>query len=340
MADNVQARDANGVIVTIRTKDTAGVQTEQVGNEAGSQVDGHSVTLGAIADAAWSGSGSASAIALLKDIAAHLRGSLTTTIGGSIASTNAAASQADGHSATLGATTDAAVTTSATGTVSAKLRGLVAILADVWDSTNHQLRTSAVTPVAEGDIVVGAKGAQQAWLASDGQTQHLDGILHPHPITRYTSGGTETGTVGNPDQVTQAALNRTVDNVSSGALIPFAATKAGTGAAQTLITAPSAGNHICIYKLAIINAAAVAVTPGIRNGSGGTDNLLTPLSANIGDGKNIGPTQGYIPLTGGGTPAALTTSAYALGAGTSVSYIGLYAIEADNAKDTATAALW
>lgn len=47
---------------------------------------------------------------------------------------------ANGADVAEGNTADAAVTTNAAGTVSAKLRGLVAILADVWDSTNHWLK--------------------------------------------------------------------------------------------------------------------------------------------------------------------------------------------------------
>jgi len=47
---------------------------------------------------------------------------------------------ADGNNVAKGAIADAAVTTNATGSVSGKLRGLVAILADVWDSTNHWFR--------------------------------------------------------------------------------------------------------------------------------------------------------------------------------------------------------
>jgi hypothetical protein len=46
---------------------------------------------------------------------------------------------ADGASVVEGATTDAAVTSNATGTISGKLRGLVAILADIWDSVNHRI---------------------------------------------------------------------------------------------------------------------------------------------------------------------------------------------------------
>lgn len=44
--------------------------------------------------------------------------------------------------ATVGDTADAAITTDAVGTLSGKLRGLVAILADVWDSASHFLKVS------------------------------------------------------------------------------------------------------------------------------------------------------------------------------------------------------
>lgn len=49
---------------------------------------------------------------------------------------------ADGADTAEGATTDAAVTTNTTGTLSGKLRGLVAILADVWNSGSHWLQVS------------------------------------------------------------------------------------------------------------------------------------------------------------------------------------------------------
>ena len=57
-----------------------------------------------------------------------------------------AAQETGGNLASLvtveGATGDAANTTGTTGTISGKLRGLVSILADVWDSVNHQLKVS------------------------------------------------------------------------------------------------------------------------------------------------------------------------------------------------------
>lgn len=51
-----------------------------------------------------------------------------------------AATIANGDDVALGATTDAAVTTNTTGTISAKLRGLVAILSNVWNSTTSRLK--------------------------------------------------------------------------------------------------------------------------------------------------------------------------------------------------------
>jgi hypothetical protein len=133
-ANKVPVRDANNTVfqVVTRTDSGQGTELQLAGMDPGAQADGHSVTVGATTDTAWAGSGPSTVMGLLKAIALFL--------GGTVKGSNAAASQVDGHSTTLGATTDAAVVTSATGSLSGKLRGLVAILADVWDSTNHQLR--------------------------------------------------------------------------------------------------------------------------------------------------------------------------------------------------------
>jgi hypothetical protein len=74
--------------------------------------------------------------------------------------------EADGHSATLGTTTDAAVTTSASGTVSAKLRGLVAILADVWNSVTHKLNvdTGLTQPLTDAQLRASAVPVSAAAL--------------------------------------------------------------------------------------------------------------------------------------------------------------------------------
>jgi hypothetical protein len=57
---------------------------------------------------------------------------------------------ADGADVAEGATTDAAVTSDANGTVSGKLRGIVKILADVWDSVNHVLKISGTVTANAG----------------------------------------------------------------------------------------------------------------------------------------------------------------------------------------------
>lgn len=51
-------------------------------------------------------------------------------------------------SSVLGATADAAVSSDAVGTISGKLRGIVKILADLWDSTLHRLKVSAKVDAA------------------------------------------------------------------------------------------------------------------------------------------------------------------------------------------------
>jgi len=66
---------------------------------------------------------------------------------------------ADGADIAEGATTDVAVTGDNPGSVSAKLRGLSKILADVWDSTNHWLQTTPKYPstTASGTLTAAAQ---------------------------------------------------------------------------------------------------------------------------------------------------------------------------------------
>ena len=98
--------------------------------------DGADVAQGTTSDAAWT-SGNGTVISLLKKIA---------SAGGS------AVSIADGSDVAQGATTDAAVTSDVNGTLSGKLRGIVKILASVWDSVNGRVKVdgSAVTQPVSG----------------------------------------------------------------------------------------------------------------------------------------------------------------------------------------------
>lgn len=65
----------------------------------------------------------------------------------------------DGGDVALGATTDAAVSTDTTGTVSGKLRGLVKILSNVWDSAKNRITIGG--SLGSGDLTVDAWGSQK-----------------------------------------------------------------------------------------------------------------------------------------------------------------------------------
>lgn len=60
----------------------------------------------------------------------------------------------DGNDLAQGATTDAAVVSDVNGTLSAKLRGLVKIYADVWDSINHRLHVNVDNTNANGQAAM------------------------------------------------------------------------------------------------------------------------------------------------------------------------------------------
>lgn len=70
-----------------------------------------------------------------------------TAISGALPAGAATESQQIATNTVLGQTGDAAVVTNIAGTISAKLRGLVAIFADVWDAINHHLQVSTVQEV-------------------------------------------------------------------------------------------------------------------------------------------------------------------------------------------------
>lgn len=71
----------------------------------------------------------------------------------------------DGGNVAQGTTTDAAVTGDTAGTLSAKLRGLSKMLADMWDSTNHWLQVKVMNANANGQSTM-ANSAPVA-IASD-----------------------------------------------------------------------------------------------------------------------------------------------------------------------------
>lgn len=88
------------------------------------------------------------------------------------------------HDPSVGLSTDAAVVTNAVGTLSGKLRGLVAIFADVWDSTNHFLKVRQVVAGAavDGSGTIAAGSTAQDALAANANRRYLF-VMNPSAET-------------------------------------------------------------------------------------------------------------------------------------------------------------
>lgn len=148
------------------TIDTDGLATE-------AKQDAEAVLIGAVNETAPGTDTASSGLnGRLQRIAQRLT-SLITAIGspfqagGSIGNTSFGSTVADGANVVEGATTDAAVSTDTTGTISAKLRGLVKILASVLNSTSDFL----FVKIATGTNVIGKVGIDQT---TPGTTNRVD----------------------------------------------------------------------------------------------------------------------------------------------------------------------
>lgn len=89
----------------------------------------------------------------------------TNASGGGEGGGGGATTIADGADTALGSVADAAITSNTTGTVSGKMRGLVAILADVWNSGSHQLKvdvSGSTLPVSAVSLPLPAGAATAA----------------------------------------------------------------------------------------------------------------------------------------------------------------------------------
>lgn len=118
-----------------------------------------------------------------------------------IAAGGGAVTIADGADVNQGATTDAANTTGATGTMSGKLRGILAILANVWDSTLTALRThmwfQTVTNTA--DVQVGST----AWPVHTAGTVRVTMQTAKYCRAAFTNSGSVGLSLGEGHEVKQ-----------------------------------------------------------------------------------------------------------------------------------------
>lgn len=147
--------------------------------------------------------------------------------------------------AAIGATTDAANTTGTTGTISGKLRGLITILASVWDSVNNLFKVSLATRIAGEDLTNDVQKVEERFnptrLTADGIVKNGAGLLHT--ITIAPTGATvtagvftvydnsvESGTVIYSEYVPATLVPHTVQldvALTQGAYIGFDGTLAG-----------------------------------------------------------------------------------------------------------------
>jgi hypothetical protein len=163
----------------------------------------------------------------------------------------------------MGANADAAVVSDVSGSISAKLRGLVKMLADVWDSTNHVLKISV-----------------------DADTRVSANFTRPNDTTAYTAGDVVANSTSAPVVMT---FSNVVAANGKGGLIVNA--KLLSSANQTtkgefelwlFHTAPAAQNDnaACAFSDAeMANVAAVIQFPSgyafVGNaGAGAAGNVL------------------------------------------------------------------
>jgi len=226
---------------------------------------------------------------------------------------------ADGADVAEGATTDAAVATDVAGTVSGKLRGLVKIFADVWDSANHWLLVKAVqsTPLTKSFAnawpVAPAGTTGGASLSVAGTSTSLTTSLAGLGTTLVSLTGTWVGTVqfllGDALSATVAvnAFNLTTKAVESTTtvngewLIPvngasFVTVKflARTSGTVSVLMAATGGNSVLTAILEALPAGTNTIgavnqgsSPWVVSGTATVSGALThnnaaPAATNVG----------------------------------------------------------
>lgn len=237
----------------------------------------------------------------------------------------------DGGDVAEGTTTDAAVTTDVNGTLSGKLRGLVKILADVWDSVNHRLHVNVdnaisgsvsvsnfpalqtVTIADGGDITLGVRADAKS-TATDNTPISLVSILKQisasvqAPPAQAISG---TPTITDPGTTWGNAANRTVWSLSSilqtGAtsdtVLTLTANANGVNAGPaTTYTVPN-GKTLRITSMygEVLNTTTVAnrVALTLRGVAIGTANATSPIIARV-----LAASQAALAASGGSDEVA------------------------------------
>jgi hypothetical protein len=142
---------------------------------------------------------------------------------------------ANGADVAEGSTTDAAVTTDSAGTVSGKLRGLVAILSNVWDSVNSRLNVAVTAALPAGNATIGKVAQGNATLSSAWYTRQ--DAQNAHWLSVMTSGNFTVATQSNSDIATSTAahlITLTVSGTYANAVLDFTLSHGVSGTSESL----------------------------------------------------------------------------------------------------------
>ena len=243
--DSIPDQAATGANVTV---------TNFPATQPVSSADGALNTIGAQADAAWSGSGSGTVVAILKKLVALLTGTVTVAFAAAQAVTQSGAPWrvnassgdfADGAINTVGTQADAAWSGSGSGTVVAILKKIVAVL------TGTLTVSGTVTAQIQGSATLGGSVARLASSAATTNATNVKGsagtvyglaIMNTNAAVRYLhiydkatapTVGTDTPIITIPVPVSNGAIAR-----------EFAAgVKCNNGIGYALTTDAAAGNN-------------------------------------------------------------------------------------------------
>ena len=204
-------------------------------------------------------------------------GTITANAGTNL-NTSALALESGGNLAAVasvgGSTADVAVTADATGTLSSKLRGLVKMISDVWDGTNHWLKVS----IQNATMAVTQSGT---WTVQPGNTPNtvawkVDGSAVTQPVS---------GTFWQATQPVSGTFWQATQPVSLASVPSHPVTNAGTNLNTSALALESGGNLAAVASVGG-STADVAVTADATGTLSSKLRGLVKMISDVWDGTN------------------------------------------------------
>lgn len=204
---------------------------------------------------------------------------------------------ADCADVTQGCIADAAVTGDNPGTVSGKLRGLVKIITDVWDSINHRLSVAVGSQVTQTDLTVTGTLVNN----NDTVTINLNGCGTAY-LEVSNSPSTTLVLEATGNNTNWRAYAGTIVNPAGGVAMGSFVSQILNGAAPALYRFECAGLAGLRIRAAG-NTAATACTWRAANGGSGVvtlDNTITQTTSTPADANGAPNTGPFLTTANGG----------------------------------------